>query len=371
MNIGLVVHYYDRAEGTGGYVVELASRLAREHQVTIYAAGVRTPPPEGARVVMVPALRGRAYATILTFPYAFAAVRRRHDVVHAQGWVTSRADVVTSHIVLAAWREAAGAAGIQPPAGERLFGGWVERRERELVGRRARRVIVPSRRAAADVERCYGRANGVHVIHHGFPGPTTLPSREDARTRLGIPAGAFVALYAGDARKGADAAMKAVAQASGVHLLVASHSQRGPYLARARALGLAERLHWPGALADIRTGFAAADVLLHPTIYDTFALVVAEAMAWGIPVVVSRDAGIADLIEHDRSGILLAPGGGDLGPALVRLRDDAALRRRLADGGRAVALGRSWDRVVEETVVVYETALAIRAGDGRRETRDA
>lgn len=355
MDIALVVHYYDRAEGTGGYVVELATRLAAEHRVTVYAAGVRTPAPDGVRIVRVPALRGRAYATVLTFPTAFAAVRQRHDIVHVQGWNASRADVVTAHIVLGAWREAAARAGVHSPAGERWLGGWVERGERHLVTR-AGRVIVPSRRAAADIARCYGRTDGVAVVHHGFPVASPLPGRDDARRSLGLPSTAFVALYVGDARKGVDSAIRAVAQAPGVHLLVASHSLSAPYLSRARELGVAERISWPGPVADVRQAFAAADVLLHPTIYDTFALVVAEAMAWGVPVVVSREAGVVDLIEHQRNGWVLAPDGSDAAAALIRLRDDAALRARLAEAARATATGRSWDHVTRETVAVYDAA---------------
>ena len=110
MNVGFVTHYYDRTEGTGGYAVEVVTRLAREHQVTLYAAGVRSDPPAGVTVVRVPASTWRAYATMLTFPRAFARLRRPHDVVHAQGWVTDDADVVTAHVVLAAWREAAAGA---------------------------------------------------------------------------------------------------------------------------------------------------------------------------------------------------------------------------------------------------------------------
>ena len=63
----------------------------------------------------VPALQRPAYGMILTFPAAFGAVRRRHDLVHAQGWVTSTADVVTAHIVLQAWRTAARGAGVRAP----------------------------------------------------------------------------------------------------------------------------------------------------------------------------------------------------------------------------------------------------------------
>src|SRR5438874_10256478 len=132
MNIGMVVHYFDRSEGTGGYVVELLNRIAPHHQVTLYAAGVRAGVPPGVKVVHVPALRGRAYATILTFPAAFALVRRRHDLVHTQGWIAGHADVVTAHIVLAAWQKQARISGVRSSAGERWMGGFVTRREAAL-----------------------------------------------------------------------------------------------------------------------------------------------------------------------------------------------------------------------------------------------
>lgn len=356
MNIGFVVHHYDPADGTGGYAVELVTRLAREHQVTLYAAAVRGPVPEGVRVVRVPALGGTAYARILTFPLAFMARRQPHDVVHAQGWVTNDADVVTTHIVLAAWRKAARQAAVVAPPGERILGRFVIGRELALV-RRCRAVIAPSRRAANDVALFYDRVAGVSVVHHGFPPARALGDRAAARARFGLPADRLVAVYAGDARKGFDAAARALAGAPGVWLLVASRSRPAPYLDRARQLGVADRVTWAGGLDDASEAYAAADVLLHPTIYDTFAMVVAEAMAWGLPVIVSREAGIAELVVHRDSGWILGPDRGDASAALLALRDDPALRARLAEGGRLVALSRTWDDVARETVAVY-TAVA-------------
>jgi hypothetical protein len=88
VDVAFVVHRYDASEGTGGYVTELLPRVAREHDVTLYAAKVRAAVPEGTRVVPVRAVMLRMYTAILTFPAAFRAVRRKHDLVHAQGWVT-------------------------------------------------------------------------------------------------------------------------------------------------------------------------------------------------------------------------------------------------------------------------------------------
>jgi glycosyltransferase involved in cell wall biosynthesis len=361
VNIGFVVHHYDPADGTGGYAVQLVTRLALRHSVTLYAAAVRGAVPDGVRWVRVPAFSGSAYAKILSFPLAFRAVRGRHDVVHAQGWVTGSADVVTSHIVLGAWRAAARTAGVSAPPGERLFGALVTRREAALLGRRARCVIAPSQRARVDIARCYGRSKGVAVIHHGFPARAALPTQRDARLRLGVPAHGFVALYAGDARKGFAAAATALMQAPGVRLLVASHSPRRPYLDLARRSGVEDRVCWPAVVDDIRTAYAAADVLFYPTIYDTFGMVVAEAMAFGIPVIVSPEAGIADLIEHGRSGWILAPQSSDAARALLALRDDPALRGRLENGAREVASHRSWDDVARETEAVYLRAAGEKA----------
>ena len=443
LDIGLVVHYFDRSEGTGGYAVELATRFAREHRVTVYAAGIRSPVPDGVRVVHVPAFRGRAYATILSFPLAFAAVRKRHDIVHAQGWVANRADVVTAHIVLAAWLERARAAGVRSPAGERWLGGFVSRREATLYRWNARAVIAPSQQAKADIARLYGRSEGVHVVPHGFPrlvdvtpGPSAVrgdltpapsalvdltpnpspygrgvsvmghpsnPAPESAlpgaktgslpeipplpegegpgvrsrdaqgegpgvrsreiegegpgvRARFGIPANAFVALYVGDARKGLLTTLEAIAMTPGVHLLVLSGSPFTAYAPSIDRLGLVARVHWAGHLRDPGSAYSAVDALVHPTIYDTFALVIAEAMAHGLPVVVSRAAGASELLTHGESAWLLDTGSAtEAAAGLAALMRDPSLRNRLGSGARAVAARRSWDIVALETIAVYRT----------------
>ncbi|HEX9582462.1 MAG TPA: glycosyltransferase family 4 protein [Gemmatimonadales bacterium] len=352
MNVGMVVHRYDPGEGTGGYVVQLLPRIAAEHRVTLYAAVVRAPVPSGVEVVRVPAIMWRAYTAILSFPAAFAAVRRTHDLVHAQGWVTGRADVVTAHIVMAAWRAAARSAGVRSPAGERWLGGLVERCEGALL-RRAGQVIAPSGLARAQIERHYGRTDDVTVVHHGFPSPRKPIPQAEARHYLGLPAEVPLALYVGDVRKGLAAALAGVAAAPPWHLAVASRSRA----ASSPDPRLQGRVHWLGGLDDVTPAYGAADVLLHPTICDSFGLVVAEAMACGLPAIVTHSAGISELIRHAQSGwIATSPTSQDVERALGALLDPAT-RRRMGDAARATALRRGWDTVANETLAVYQRAL--------------
>ena len=358
MNIAVVVHNYDLGEGTGGYTAEILPRIAVAHRVTLYAAEVRTPLPPGVQWVRVPALRSRGYATILTFPAAFAAVRKRHDLVHAQGWVTSTADVVTAHYVLAAWRRMAPGRGVQPPVGERWFGAYVERREASLYQRGCGLVIAPSRGVRDDLARHYGRTAGVKVVPHGFRVPPPNPDAAAARAQWGLPDQGLVALWIGDARKGLRTTIEAVAGVPGVRLLVATHASARPYLAQAEDAGCADRVHWAGYVNPPWPAYAAADLLLYPTIYEPFGLVVAEAMSAGVAPVVTRAAGVAELLDHGTSAWLLTdPSPAEATRALSTLRDDPALLARLRQGARAVAQRRTWDDVARDTLAVYAEAL--------------
>lgn len=358
MNVALVVHSYDSSEGTGGYVVELLPRVARVHDVTLYAARVRSPVPAGVRVVKVPALMYRSYTAILSFPAAFRSVRRQHDLVHAQGWVTGHADVVTAHIIMAAWRAAAKAARVPTPPGERFLGGFVERREARLLAQGAGHVIAPSERARDDIARYYSRREGVTVVRHGFRTP--LPLQEttdaaDARRRLDLPEDSVLALFVGDIRKGLHTAIDAVAGVPEVQLAIVSHSSPADTIARARAAGVTERVHWLGSRTDVSLAFAAADLLVHPTIYDSFGLVVAEAMAHGIPAIVNATAGVTELITHRETGWIVE--GNPLEGAVTALRElanDRDLRTAIGRRAREAAAQRTWDDVARETLDVYE-----------------
>lgn len=358
MNVGVVVHNYDLGEGTGGYTAELVPRIAKVHDVTLYAVRVRAPVPPGVRWVRVPTLRSRGYATILTFPAAFAAVRERHDLVHAQGWVTSHADVVTAHYVLAAWRRIAPQWRVRSPRGERWFGGLVERSEGSLYRRGCQSIIAPSRGVRDDLARHYGRTAGVAVVPHGFRPPPDTLDRDAARNRWRLAPGDTVALWIGDARKGLRTAIQALSSVPGVRLLVATHAAPAPYMAQARAAGCADRIHWAGYVNPPWPAYAAADVLLYPTIYEPFGLVVAEAMSAAVPPIVTRSAGVAELLEHGSSAWLLAaPTDGEAATALATLHADPAMRRRLAEGAQAAAARRTWDDVAKETLAVYEEVV--------------
>ena len=122
-------------------------------------------------------------------------------------------------------------------------------------------------------------------------------------------------------------------------------------------MGLRGRVHFLGQLREVSPLYRAADVLVHPTLEDTFAMVVLEAMAHGLPVVVSdeRYCGISGLLTHGVNAMILSSptDGAQLSTVLMRLLDDADLRETLSVKAREFAQQRAWPSIAAEQERMY------------------
>jgi glycosyltransferase involved in cell wall biosynthesis len=107
------------------------------------------------------------------------------------------------------------------------------------------------------------------------------------------------------------------------------------------------RAHGPIGLSEVAAMYAAADAFVLPSLKEPYGTVYGEAMAFGLPVVGWRAGNLPYLAEHEREGLLVAPGDlAGLNAALRRLADDADLRARLGAAARQRALSRpTWDEV--------------------------
>ena len=112
-------------------------------------------------------------------------------------------------------------------------------------------------------------------------------------------------------------------------------------------------LVYAGTTDRMETFYAAADVMLHPTFFDSCANVVIEAMACGLPVVVSDTAGINEILSHGSDAIVL-PVRGDASKvrsqwsdAIVSLVEDEALRERMGTAARATAEKHDYDSFLD------------------------
>jgi glycosyltransferase involved in cell wall biosynthesis len=137
--------------------------------------------------------------------------------------------------------------------------------------------------------------------------------------------------------------------------------------ALARSLGVESSVRFVGMLrGDERLGaLSAADVWALPSHTDSFAVAAAEAMAAGLPVVLTPQVKIASEAASAGAAIVTRADAADLGEQLVRLLDDLSLRQRLGARAREHAKQYDWGRVGLEFVRIYRDVVATSGRQGQ------
>lgn len=207
---------------------------------------------------------------------------------------------------------------------------------------RLKAVICISELVRRDVQRFYHVPDEkLHVIYNGIdlerfhPQNATI-HRQRVRQEYGIPADAPVFLYVGSGfeRKGVAPLLKAFARANLADarlLVVGSDKHLSRYRQMAGRLGIGEHVRFAGGVHDPVPYYGAADIFVLPTLYEPLSNAVLEALACGLPAIVSNTCGAAELIS---------PGlNGDICDAL----DDAMLARLLRSHAQCVGNSQTRD----------------------------
>jgi len=124
-------------------------------------------------------------------------------------------------------------------------------------------------------------------------------------------------------------------------------------------LGLAGKVELAGAVSEAEKPlyYRSSWITAVPSILnESFGIVALEAMASGRPVVATRHGGLAEVVEHGRTGLLVKPGDHrELANAIIELLQDKGLRRSMgAEARRVVEERYSWDVVLDAITGTYE-----------------
>jgi UDP-glucose:(heptosyl)LPS alpha-1,3-glucosyltransferase len=387
MRVALVYRRFNRGGSLERDVVQLAEGLARRGvDVHCYCnPDDRSIAPDGIRFHDVrPLLRSRSRfgQPIETGSFAAAATkalrrdRALYDVVDVTGVSAWEADVVTVHGVTKAmqrrWPEDAGrnfrAARLRAAAAPAVrpqiaVARWVERIQFRSSHVRAIAVTEEVRRDLIDVHTV--APERIDVI----PPPVEFDlfaaaNRADVRGELGLSSDTAVLLFVGHdfARKGLAFAIEALSGLpENVHLVVVGGGPRGQAETQAHKAGVRARVHFVGRTEHPEHYFAAADVLVLPTLQDPWGITLIEAMAAGVPVVTTAAAGASATVRAARAGVVLddASANGVRG-AVEWLLSDSDRRREVAARGREAAERLGVENHVDLVLRVYERVVSER-----------
>ena len=139
-------------------------------------------------------------------------------------------------------------------------------------------------------------------------------------------------------------------------------AQRDAMVGLARELGLADRIYFLGALAQMDGAYRAANYLVHPTLQDAYAMVVLEAMAYGLPVIVSAPpyCGIADDLTDGEDALLIGNPQDDqqIAAHLRAVHTDTLLREKLTRNGLTFAKRHTWHAAGAAHASLYAEVMA-------------
>jgi UDP-glucose:(heptosyl)LPS alpha-1,3-glucosyltransferase len=214
-------------------------------------------------------------------------------------------------------------------------------------------LVAVSEGVATELRGAYpNMSDRVSVIPNGVDRETFRPSavlRDQVREELGLSASELVAAFVGGEweRKGLRHAIEGLAGAPDWRLIILGEGDQPSYERLSVGGGTASRVHFLGRRTDVARVLAAADAFVLPTEYEAFPLVVLEAAAAGLPLLVSRVNGAVDLIKEGENGFFIGRDAASITEALAALGVNPALRSAQATAARASTEAYGWDRVVE------------------------
>jgi UDP-glucose:(heptosyl)LPS alpha-1,3-glucosyltransferase len=168
----------------------------------------------------------------------------------------------------------------------------------------------------------------------------------------------FLFVGSGFARKGLGGAIAALAQAGNpaFYLAVVGRDRdQDKFAAQARRLGVGDQVRFLGGRDDVRPLYAAADCFILPTRYDPFPNTVLEALAMGLPAIVSSRCGAAEVIEPGTNGWICAPDDAAGIARLLHLADAALRGPGMEQAARRTAEPFGIDAMAKKLAELYAT----------------
>jgi len=223
---------------------------------------------------------------------------------------------------------------------------------------------------ARETHKVFGVERSIDVIPNFVDTRLFHPRTDDQRRYSYVGPGESLIVHASNFRpvKNLNAVVEVFARVAAERparlLLLGDGPERPDVLCRLDKLGLADRVSAPGLIEDLADEVALADLMLLPSLHESFGLVALEAMSCGVPVIATNQGGTDEFIDDGVNGFLRDPHDVE-GMAAVALEvlSDPARQRHLAEEARRDAVESFGARCVLKSYIdLYDRVLATPDG---------
>jgi len=203
---------------------------------------------------------------------------------------------------------------------------------------------------------------GVDVVRFQSANPN---NRQEIRDAFGLSESDLLILFVGMnfEVKGLDSLLSAIALLKSeynndkVKVLVVGKGNNKKYKALAHKLGIGEQLIFSGVRNDIERIYQAGDILVMLSKFDTFGMVVTEAMAASLPVIISDKVGAKDLVIQKENGFVVNREDIEMISSKINLMLNKEKRLEMGKKAYNTALNQTWETMAQKVLNVYEELL--------------
>jgi len=343
------------------YAVEVSRELAKlGNEVFILTSNPRVH-VENARVLKLPRACGRRFISTMVYSFYARAVKTKYgiNVVHGNGY-TLLDDVTTVHFMSGAF-------------GKQLRRFSMHGRPKNIkaitekaVLRSSKHLVAVSSLVERELVESYGvPRERITTVHNGVTLREFSPPLGDEKERLlqqyGLSKNNKLLLFVGGSayeRKGFRFLLDALPHISrDVVVIAICRNLSKEYRELLSNIAAAERVKVEQYVPNISQIYRAVDMYVLPTIYDPFPLAALEAMASGLPVVVSSCTGLVDIMKDGKNGIIVDDPSNvvELASAINLLAESDSTRKRMGLNARNTVEELSWNNAAKKIVEVYES----------------
>lgn len=386
LRLAVVSPFLDKRHGSERIMIEWLSHLPDEFEIHVYSQRVEDWDPSKFLLHRIPKLPGPHLFNFLWWIAANHVWRYfdrrfrglRYDLVFSAGANCVDADAICVHIVFAEYcRQVASGMGYLR---NRIWD-WPRLFHRKLyygIGRylehraytdRGTMLVAYSRKTADELRYFFGRAESIPVLYLGldhsiFNSSTRAALRESSRRTLGLPQDEFTLILVGNdwRNKGVPALLDALTQLRDlpIGLLIVTREEQSSCSRLVSEKGLEDRVRLLPPREDVEFYYAAADAYVGPSLQESYGIPSAEAMACGLPVVVSSAAGVSEIITEGVDGLILhdPTNASNLAKMIRRLYEDQDFRNKLGANAAETTRQYTWTRNGRELAVIFEEILS-------------
>lgn len=377
MKIAIPIFNFSKTGGIERHTYELVKRISKNHEVHVFSNILKNDDNLNIIWHKVPVFNFSILTHLLfVLINSIMLKKEKFDIVYNNGCgATFIQDVITSASVHLAWmketkKEVLKKYFLNPMHYWTIFVESINYRNIKMEN--YKKVIAISNFIKRHLMNYYLiPEDKIVVIYHGVSPDEFNPQKREKyfsliRSKYSISKDDTVLLFVGNEfkRKGLKYVFEAmkILNNKNLKLLVVGNGEIKFFRTFADSLGIGENVVFAGFCEDVSIYYSVADIFIFPSTFDAFGLVVLEAMASGIPAIVSASTGASEIIEHGVDGFVVDDyrNSSEFARVITDLIKSKELMNRIGKLARSKAEKFTWDSVAEKTLEVFKNVSGIK-----------